>query len=382
MVKFPSPRLSVPLVLALTPLACLSADNKPELAIPRVAKSSGPYCGINCVYAASQYYQRHASYSTLVDPRFVGSYQGSSPLELLAATESLGLAATPKSGMTIDDLRSLNYPSILLLSRHRDSAAFNHWVLVVQCNRDGIQVMESPDNIEFMKYSQLLAQWDGLGLVIYPDAATKTAADSYHTAWRSAVATFTALACVSLFAARMWLPAALRVPDFRPRTAILTCCGILATGIAMALLWHSLAPTGFFRNADAIAIVKWGVFSRQLPHIGFQELDELIEKKHAIVIDARYEENYVLGHIPSAISVPVHISPTALQEFAKKVPKDKQVVVYCQSDGCPYDEQIGAQLHMAGINNVTLFQGGWKEWKQSTLHRKSSNPSGSEEVRQ
>jgi rhodanese-related sulfurtransferase len=91
----------------------------------------------------------------------------------------------------------------------------------------------------------------------------------------------------------------------------------------------------------------------------------LISSKQAVVIDARFEADYQAGHIPSAINVPVYVSPTALQEFARELPKGKRIVVYCQSDKCEFDDQIGSQLVLAGIRNVSLFHGGWREWKES-----------------
>jgi rhodanese-related sulfurtransferase len=138
----------------------------------------------------------------------------------------------------------------------------------------------------------------------------------------------------------------------------------LGVGTASGLLWHCFAPTGFTRNTEATAIVKTRFFSRQLPHVTRSRLSELIDNQLAVVIDARFEKDYHAGHIPSAINVPVHVSPTALQEFARGLPKDKMVVVYCQSDKCEYDDQIGSQLYFAGIRDVSLFHGGWREWKE------------------
>lgn len=82
-----------------------------------------------------------------------------------------------------------------------------------------------------------------------------------------------------------------------------------------------------------------------------------------MVVDARFADSYLAGHIPSAINVPVHVSPTALQEFAQEIPRGKKVVVYCQSDQCEYDDRIGSQLHLLGVKDVALYHGGWKEWK-------------------
>ncbi len=340
-----------------------SAESPPAMPPPRLRAPSGPYCGINSVYASARHYRKSVSYGDLVAPRFVGSYQGSNLAELVAAVDSVGLAATPKAGMTVHDLRSLNYPSILLLSRHRDSVAFHHWVLVLHAGADRIRVMESPGSSESLSYAQLLAQWDGVALVVYPDSSAKSATDNDRAAWKWALAVLASAAALGLYADRHWLPASVRTAEFQPRRALLRAGAIIGLGTASALLWHGFAPTGFARNAQAIAIVKARFFSRNLPHVSREQLVELIKSNHTILVDARYEADYRFSHIPSAINIPVHISPTALQELAQEIPAGKQVVVYCQSDKCEYDDQIGSQLKLMGIKNVVLYHGGWKDWK-------------------
>ena len=304
-------------------------------------------------------------FAALVDPQFVGSYQGSNLAELVAAVDSVGLAATPKAGMTIGDLRSLQYPSILLLSRHRDSAAFHHWVLVLHAGSNRFRVMESPGRSENIKYAQLLAQWDGVALIVYPDSSTKSGAEMYGFAWKWAVTILAGLGAIGAFCSRKWLPAGLSTPNFQARSAYSRAAVIIAGGVTVSLFWHGFAPTGFLRNAEAISIVKTRFFSRKLPHVTRHELVELIASQRAVVIDARLEVDYQAAHIPSAINLPVHVTPTALQEFARDLPKGQKIVVYCQSDQCEYDDQIGSQLFMAGIKDVSLFHGGWREWKES-----------------
>lgn len=352
-------------VLAFLPGLCRSAESSASNSKPPIQVSAGPYCGVDCVYSAARHYGQHVSYANLLAPKYVGSYQGSNPAELVAAVDSVGLTATPKSGMTVSDLRLLQYPSILLLSRHRDSASFHHWVLVLHAGPDRIRIMESPGRSETISYAQLLAQWNGVALVVYPDSATESANENQGLAGKWAIAAFAALGAVGAFGSRKWLPADLATPDFRPRRACLRATALFAVAIAFALAWHGFAPTGFLRNAEAISIVKTRFFSRQLPDVTRQELAQLIADGRGVVIDARFEADYQAGHIPSAINIPIHVSPTALQEFARELPRGKKVVVYCQSDACEYDEQIGSQLFLAGLQDVSLFHGGWREWKAS-----------------
>lgn len=350
--------------IALTTGVCQSAEPTQSLSPPQAKSEPGPYCGINSVYGATRIYHKNISYSSLIDPLFVGGSQGSNLGELVAAVESTGLSATPATGVTISDLRTLEYPSILLLSRHRDSVSFHHWVLVLHAGRDRIRVMESPGLREDLSYAQLMAQWDGVALIVYPDSSLKETADRNTFARRWTFNFLIAMVVLNIFALRRFLPANLQTPDVRPFSALLRACVVCGFGAALALLWHTLSPLGFVRNSDGIALVKSRYSSKTLPLVSHEELAELIKGDRAMIIDARDEASFRLGHIPSAINVPVYFSPVALQEFANKIPPGRQVVVYCQSDSCEYDDQIGSQLYLMGVTKIALFRGGWREWKQ------------------
>jgi rhodanese-related sulfurtransferase len=334
------------------------------LAIAAGGLPVGPYCGIDCIYTVARQYGRDVRYADLVDARFVGSHQGSSPAELVAAAQSVGLAATPQFGLSIADLQSLAHPSILLLSRHRDSASFRHWVLVTHAGRDRIWVMESPGYVEEITHAQLLAQWDGIALVVYPDAVAQIAAERQSLGRQWTLAVLLGLAAIAAQLGRRFLPKQITTCDFRPRSLVVRSLGIVIVAGTVALAWHATARSGFWRNDDAVSIVKSRFLSRQLPHIGRAEVAELIGQQRAVIIDARYPDDYARGHLPSAINVPLHITPTALQKLARELPQGKRVVVYFLSEKCPYDEEIGSQLALAGVKDVLLYPGGWKEWQE------------------
>ena len=51
------------------------------------------------------------------------------------------------------------------------------------------------------------------------------------------------------------------------------------------------------------------------------------------------------------------------------VEKSKQIVVYCQSDGCSYDEKLAKVLIADGYKNIQFLRGGWLEWKQAVKEK-------------
>jgi thiosulfate/3-mercaptopyruvate sulfurtransferase len=101
-----------------------------------------------------------------------------------------------------------------------------------------------------------------------------------------------------------------------------------------------------------------------------------------VILDARGEKAYKKGHIPGAINVTWQgfSNMTGVpgdagwgtvldaEELSKKlsaigVTKDKDVVVYCDTNGWGEDGRILWMLRMAGVENSVLLDGGWNYWE-------------------
>jgi rhodanese-related sulfurtransferase len=95
---------------------------------------------------------------------------------------------------------------------------------------------------------------------------------------------------------------------------------------------------------------RWGI-----KQITPRELDL---KKGMMLIDVRTEEEYKKGHIPSAVHVPL----ADIGDRIKKVKKDKELVLYCQTG----NRSIWAikRLMGMGYKNLTNLKGGYSAWKR------------------
>ena len=51
--------------------------------------------------------------------------------------------------------------------------------------------------------------------------------------------------------------------------------------------------------------------------------------QNPLIIDVRTTEEFATGTVPGAINIPSHLIPLRLEE----IPKDKPVIVFCQSGG-------------------------------------------------
>jgi len=83
-----------------------------------------------------------------------------------------------------------------------------------------------------------------------------------------------------------------------------------------------------------------------------------------LFIDARAHEEYIKGHIPGAINIPIEeISISEIEINSLDVMK--KIIIYCDSFDCTLSLDLAMQLEAMGFGNVHFFLGGWLEWIES-----------------
>ena len=87
------------------------------------------------------------------------------------------------------------------------------------------------------------------------------------------------------------------------------------------------------------------------------ELERLIKKDGAVLIDVRPAIEYASGHLPGAVSVPVDELPERLKEL----PRDRRIIAYCRGAYCFFADEAVALLREHGFDAHRL-EGGWPEW--------------------
>lgn len=105
------------------------------------------------------------------------------------------------------------------------------------------------------------------------------------------------------------------------------------------------ALEGYFEFADANGGT---MMAQQLAPEDYRKL---------IVLDVRDPAQFAIDHIPGAINIEWR------QVFARRaeVPKDKTVLVYCNTSS--FAGQVALALRLDGYENVRLLHGGYNEWK-------------------
>lgn len=91
--------------------------------------------------------------------------------------------------------------------------------------------------------------------------------------------------------------------------------------------------------------------------LGPAELKVFMEKEDLQIIDVRREEDYLLGHIAGAISMPKQ----NITDNFDKISKEKLSIVYCYNQQCHLGEAACLVFADYGYP-VMLMEGGYKAW--------------------
>ncbi len=95
-----------------------------------------------------------------------------------------------------------------------------------------------------------------------------------------------------------------------------------------------------------------------LEPVSHQELLKRARKGTVTVIDVRPSEEFISGHLPHAINVPL----SELKKTISSLPKSKEVIAYCRGPYCLLAFEAVAQLRSKGFKARRL-QDGFPEWK-------------------
>ncbi|MER5172376.1 ArsR/SmtB family transcription factor [Thioclava kandeliae] len=102
----------------------------------------------------------------------------------------------------------------------------------------------------------------------------------------------------------------------------------------------------YFRNLDA------------LEPVSRDELQMRLQDGAVTVLDARPEDEYALGHLPGALSVP----DETIEAILEKLPRDQEIVAYCRGTYCVSSFRLVAKLRAMGYN-IRRLEEGFAEWQ-------------------
>jgi rhodanese-related sulfurtransferase len=101
--------------------------------------------------------------------------------------------------------------------------------------------------------------------------------------------------------------------------------------------------------------------------ITLAEAENLFGRGGAVFVDSRSREEFVAGHIPGALNIPLEESRDRLAGEALLYPPDQALVVYCEGGDCQTSISLAKLIHEKGFTDIRVFTGGWAEWSAAGL---------------
>jgi ArsR family transcriptional regulator len=118
------------------------------------------------------------------------------------------------------------------------------------------------------------------------------------------------------------------------------------------------------RNSAEIARVMASYFRTrdEFEPVSRQELLDRLRCGSAAVLDVRPEDEYNMGHLPSALCIPL----SQLERRLAELPADREIVAYCRGPWCVLSFEAVALLRGRGYR-VRRLEDGYPEWKMAGL---------------
>jgi rhodanese-related sulfurtransferase len=378
---------------ARTPPPDVNEANEPDLAVtededkpdPRAIVVPRPYCGAYCLYSALKSMGRAVEFRELVKPDYIGSGDGSTMAELSQAARDYGLFAGVAARLTTRGLRQCPYPAILHVKANAYHPAYDHYELFLGTEDGQARLFDPPAPPRLVPFHDLAPRWDGYALAL---SDKPFEIDAIFGPDRQRLLTYGALGALAvvglhLLAGRVRLPQGPRAQ--RPQLVVsLGQAAALGTAALFAGgLYHLAAAEGFVANAQATASFQKAYLGGFIPKVGVRHVRRALGTD-AVLIDARYAEDFQADHLAGALSLPIDANEVRWQQTVGPVAKNARIIVYCQSTGCKFAQRVASKLVEDGYADVSVFPGGWAEWTarngppapEETPGEKGAEPNG------
>ena len=123
--------------------------------------------------------------------------------------------------------------------------------------------------------------------------------------------------------------------------------------------WKSVPNESIDNLTDALEIDKPSIKNINLG------LAQSLHQKGLLFVDARSKEYLADGFIPKAIANDNFDS--LAENINRLIGLNTAFIVYCSDDNCGSSDELAYELQAWGFNNILVFKGGWKSWKDSGL---------------
>lgn len=139
---------------------------------------------------------------------------------------------------------------------------------------------------------------------------------------------------------------------------IIQTAGLLVATTVLALTVNAFSPVGL--------VVTRALTLRELDarYITVEETKARHDAGQSLFLDARRPELFARGHIAGAQNLPTDEFGERFTTMAGWLPKEAELVLYCDTKSCSLSRQLADKLKEAGYERVVIFRDGWVVWKE------------------
>lgn len=132
---------------------------------------------------------------------------------------------------------------------------------------------------------------------------------------------------------------------------------------SVARLWLELRAVAESQIAEVQqALDAYRSHRHEFERISAAELRERLHKGEVFLLDARPQVEYVAGHIPGAVSLPLG----ELERRLDELPADVPIVAYCRGPYCVIADQALELIARHGLQTLRLEEG-VAEWNRAFI---------------
>jgi rhodanese-related sulfurtransferase len=122
-------------------------------------------------------------------------------------------------------------------------------------------------------------------------------------------------------------------------------------------LWLALREVSAARLAEVERAAQ-DYLGEEVERIGRRELLARLAEGDVVLVDVRPAEEYAVGHIEGARSIPL----AELEQRFAELPEDAEIVAYCRGPFCAYAHEAVRRLRGMG-RSARRLEEGWPEWR-------------------
>jgi rhodanese-related sulfurtransferase len=101
---------------------------------------------------------------------------------------------------------------------------------------------------------------------------------------------------------------------------------------------------------------------REVPEVDTARALALHAAGQARFVDARFAEDYLLGHIPGALNVAPGLFEDDIRALLGDPDPGRPLVLYCGSPACAMSHELALFLAYMGYEALSVYAGGLSEW--------------------